>query len=177
MHSPPDAPLHPEHQAATQAAEPLERCAAGIVAVVPLLMREIRGEMRRAAPAGLSVPLFRTLIYARSQPGASLSALAAHLGVTLPTASVGVDKLMAQGLLQTGAQQLRLPHRRALHLTPEGERIVRAAMAHTTSAFMRRLQGLPPETLDLLQQALAVLDTRIAHPVAPAADSPSCPAS
>lgn len=163
MTSPDPDQLHPEHLLATQAADPVERSAAAIVAVVPLLMREIRTQMRRAAPPGLTVPLFRSLIYARSQPGANLSALAAHLGVTLPTASVGVDRLVELGLMQPTAHAPGQPRRRALHLTPEGARVVQDAMAHTIAAFAARLHGLPPDVLDQLQQTLVTLDTRIAR--------------
>jgi len=133
-------------------------------------MREIRAEMRRAAPPGLSVPLFRALIFARSQPGASVSALAAHLGVTLPTASVAVDKLCEHRLLESRAAPDNR-RRRALHLTPEGERAVHRAMTHTIGVFSERLAGLGPEALgdvlhalDLLERHLEPLPARAATP-------------
>jgi DNA-binding MarR family transcriptional regulator len=153
--------LHPEHQSASQVTDPVERCAASIEAVVPLLMREIRSEMRRAAPAGLSVPLFRALIFARIQPGASLSALAAHLGVTLPTASVAVDKLVKLGLINTDSLDGARHQRRTLRLTAEGERSVAEAMHHTTQAFAERLQSLDASALSDIQNTLALLDTQI----------------
>lgn len=122
-------------------------------------MREIRAEMRQAAPAGLSVPLFRALIFARNHPGASLTALAAHLGVTLPTASVAVDKLIRLGLLQAGASDtagVRAP-RRALHLSPHGELSVAEALDATTHAMAQRLRSCDPATLARIEQGLSDL--------------------
>ena len=52
-------------------------CARQVLDAVPLLMREIRSEMRQSAPAALSVPSFRALIFAHANPGSSLTELAA----------------------------------------------------------------------------------------------------
>ena len=140
-----------------------EHCAATVVAVVPQLMREIRTEMRQAAPAGLSVPLFRALIFARNHPGASLTALAAHLGVTLPTASVGVDKLIRLGLLQEScdAAGTRAP-RRALRLSSHGEQSVAQALNATTRAMAERLRTCDPATLARIEHSLTELHASLA---------------
>jgi hypothetical protein len=45
-------------------------CARQVLDAVPLLMREIRSEMRQSAPAALSVPSFRALIFAHANAGA-----------------------------------------------------------------------------------------------------------
>ena len=64
-----------------------DQCAREILDVIPLVMRTIRAEMRRARGADLSVPMFRALNYVGGAEGASLSEVAAHLGVTLPSMS------------------------------------------------------------------------------------------
>jgi len=137
-----------------------DACAARIVELVPLWMREVRAQMRAAAPEGLSVPLFRALIFARSRPGASVSELAAHLGVTLPTASVTIDKLVAQDLMQSldapGSRRTR-----ALHLTPAGQAAVARAWNHTTEVMSARLEGLGGADLDRILQALELLARRL----------------
>lgn len=143
-------------------AQPLG-CARRVIAVVPPLMREIRSEMRRAAPAALTVPQFRILIFARHHPGASISDVAAHLGVTLPTASVAVDRLVRQALLQA-PQTPDNRRRRSLDLTPEGARIVADAMNATTAAFARRLAALDAADRALVEQALAVLERHVLQP-------------
>jgi len=139
-------------------------CARQLLDAVPLLMREIRAEMRRSAPAALSVPSFRALIFAHTHPGGNLTELAQHLGVTLPTASVAVDKLAARGLLLTsrsnGGQR-----RRSLHLSAQGERVIRRAMEHSIDALALRLQSLPARRLETMQRDLDDL----ARVVAPSA--------
>ena len=137
-----------------------EACATRIVELVPMWMREVRAEMRAAAPPGLSVPLFRALIFTRSRPGASVSELAAHLGVTLPTASVTIDKLVEQDLLQSldapGSRRTR-----ALHLTPAGQDAVQRAWKHTTEVIARRLEGLDGADIDRILHTLDLLERRL----------------
>jgi MarR family transcriptional regulator for hemolysin len=137
----------------------LSACATRLVSVAPLLMREFRAEMRRSAPADLSVPLFRSLILASSRPGATVSELANHLGVTLPTASVAVAKLGARGLLEPAAPG----QRPRLLLTPAGAEVVHRARSETTSAFERRLSGLDNDALQRIDAALVALESALAQ--------------
>ena len=62
-------------------------------------MRAIRGQMRSGRTDGLSVPQFRLLRFVRRNPGTSLSALADHVGTTLPATSQIVDRLVRSGFL------------------------------------------------------------------------------
>lgn len=144
-------------------------CARRVLSAVPPLMQEIRAEMRNAAPAGLSVPQFRVLVYAGNHPGASVSDIAAHLGVTLPTASVAVDRLVRQGLLQAPLTPDNR-RRRSIELTAAGTRAVSHALASTTDAFAQRLADLKPQDLALVRQALVLLERQLA-PRAPGADA------
>ena len=117
-------------------AEPATRaCAQQVLASVPVLMREIRAAMRRAAPEGLTVPQFRALIFAQRQPGGSVGDLAAHLGVTLPTASVAVAGSFTS--------PLSLP----------------LIWAQTEADFSQRLAALPASQMNSLRDALALLST------------------
>lgn len=132
-------------------------CAEQLVAVLPHWIRELRREMRRAAPEGLSVPLFRALIFAGSHPGESLGALAAHLGVTLPTASVAVDKLIRAGYLLPSKVGAGAGRRHELHLSETGRAAVDQAMRHTVAAFADRLAPWTPAQLRGLDATLARL--------------------
>ena len=132
-------------------------CAEQLVAVLPHWIRELRREMRRAVPDGLSVPLFRALIFAGNHPGESLGALAAHLGVTLPTASVAVDKLIRAGYLLPSKVGAGAGRRHELHLSEIGAAAVNLAMRHTVAAFTERLAPWSPEQLDGLRATLALL--------------------
>lgn len=97
-----------------------EQCAAEVIDAVPLVMQFIRAEMRRQGGTKLlSVPQFRALRFLSQHPGASLSDLAEHLGVTRATASSTVERLVRRGLIE------RVEHhqerRRNVHtLTPVG---------------------------------------------------------
>src|SRR5438876_76025 len=76
------------------------RCAADILTGVPLIMRFIREEMRVRRRGQLSVPQFRALLFATLQEEPSVSGLAEHLGLSLPTASRLVDLLVRRGLME-----------------------------------------------------------------------------
>lgn len=129
-----------------------------MLACVPELMREIRSAMRRAAPEGLTVPQFRALVFAQRQPDGGVGDLAAHLGVTLPTASVMVSKLAHRGLLAVVSPPGD-KRRRAIRLTAAGADVVDAAWAQTAADFARRLGGLPAAELETLRGALLALSS------------------
>ena len=148
---------------------PPRDCASRMLATVPPLMQQIRAEMRAAAPAGMSIPQFRALIFARNQSGASVTELAAHLGVTVPTASVMVDRLVRQKLLRARVTPDNR-RRRSLALTAAGMRAVQAALTITTDAFAQRLAALTDEELALVQHALQLLHHRLA-PHTPGTDA------
>jgi len=69
----------------------LDECARQVLETVPLVMRTVRAEMRRRRTADLSVPQFRTLNFLNRQAGASLSQVAEHIGLTLPSMSLLVE--------------------------------------------------------------------------------------
>ncbi len=138
------------------AASATQACAQQVLASVPEVMREIRAAMRQAAPAGLGVPQFRALIFAQRQPGAGVGDLAAHLGVTLPTASVTVSGLAQRGLLQVRVDDSD-KRRKAIVLTPAGKAVVDAAWAQTEADFSERLAALSANQLNQMRSALALL--------------------
>lgn len=139
-------------------------CARHLLGALPPLMQAFRAEMRQAVPAGLSVPQFRVLIYAQKHPGSSISDIAAHLGVTLPTASVAVDRLVRQGLLET-AVDAGNRRRRAVDLTAQGHRAVERAQSRTAHALAGRLDALSPDQLVGVCDALTLLQAHLAPDV------------
>src|SRR6476620_5341442 len=74
-------------------------CAARILDVVPAVMRSIRTQMRRQTSSELSVVQFRSLARASGTGGASVSEIAEHIGLTMPSASKLVDGLVRRGYL------------------------------------------------------------------------------
>src|SRR4030095_6687947 len=89
-----------------------------VLDVVPAVMDALRGATRRHVRQ-MSVPQFRCLNFVSHEPGCSISDVAAFLGVTLPTASAMIDRLVRAGALRT--RPSRDDRRRTpLHLTAGG---------------------------------------------------------
>lgn len=134
-----------------------ETCAREVMDFVLQTMRLIRAEMRGYCGDQLSVPQFRTLSYIYKNPGASLSDVATHLGVTLPTMSRIVDKLVERQLVaREGDPENR--RRLILHLMPEGKRLFEAAMDHTLKQLAQRLgKRFTPDQLALIGKTIVEL--------------------
>src|SRR5262249_62153855 len=77
-------------------------CARNILEVVPLVVRALRATMRHQRGANLSVPQFRPLWYLSRETGASLSAVAEHVGLTLPSMSKMIDSPVERRLVDRG---------------------------------------------------------------------------
>ena len=94
-------------------------CAADVLDVMPAVMDAMRSAMRQQVGEQLSVPQYRCLNFIDLQPGSSVSAVAAFLGVTLPTASAMIDRLVRAGAVapRTAVQDRR---RSELHVTAAG---------------------------------------------------------
>lgn len=141
-----------------------EACARAITEVVPRVMHLIRTEMRRHQPGRLSVPQFRTLLFLQRHPGASLSAVAEHLGVSRPTASALVDRLVRRGLV-TRSPDPAERRRVVLGLTDAGHQQLAEARRRTQAHIAQRLAGCRPEELAALADGLRLLQ-RLAEEVA-----------
>ena len=70
-----------------------------VLEVVPQVMQHLRAEMRRRRGPEISVLQLRALAYLRRNPGATLSSLADHVGLTLPSMSSQVSGLVARNLI------------------------------------------------------------------------------
>ncbi len=77
-----------------------EECARELLEVVPLVMRDIRAQMRSKRTPDLTVPQFRTMVFVNRNSGSSLSEVADHIGITLPSASKLVDDLIKNDLMK-----------------------------------------------------------------------------
>lgn len=152
-----------------------ESLAGTLMEVAPLVMREIRMRMRQHRGPGLSVPQFRALGYVRRHPACSLTAVADHLGLSLPATSRMVEALVASGLIQ---REPSASDRRyvTLRLSPEGERIQTTARAAALKSLAARLESLDPTQRADIVQALAPLRQVFAAQDASDADAPDAPA-
>ena len=116
-------------------------CAHEVLDVVPLVMRTIRTQMRQHRAADLSVPQFRALSYIDRNSGASLSAVAEHIGLTLPSMSKIVDGLVARKLVirQTHPDDRR---RMTLALTERGRSALESSREATRDCLAQTLGNL-----------------------------------
>ena len=112
---------------------------------------------------GITLPQLRVLSYLRANPGATTNALARTLGLTAPTVSGLVDKLVGAGLVMRG---INLDDRRVipLSLTDEGMGVI-SEIRQGSQAYLTGLaQGLGEDlepTIQALELLVAAIDT---HP-------------
>lgn len=162
-----DTARRPGRAARVAAADPAVgragACADAVLDTVPRVMDGLRAAMRQHVGEQLSVPQFRCLNFIAHEPGCSIGAVAAFLGVTMPTASAMVDRLVRAGVVRpsTPAQDRR---RSQLHLTAAGRAQLQGIRAGAREEFRRALSALSAEQLLALQAGLEVL--RIAFPAA-----------
>ncbi len=131
-------------------------CARAILDVVPLVMRTLRTEMRQYRATDLTVPQFRTLGFLGRQPGASLSALAEHIGLTLPAVSTLVDGLVERKLV-TRSRPPDDRRRITLTLTDQGQATLEVTHAAAEARLADRLAVLSAGERQLVVQALEAL--------------------
>lgn len=133
-----------------------DECAHELLEVIPAIMRAIRGEMRSRRTPDLSVPQFRMLAFLNRQPGASLSEVAEHVGLTLPATSTSVDRLVARKLV---VREISKTDRRrvTLSLTAAGKAILKSARKGTQAHLAGRLSALSANERATLMRALQAL--------------------
>src|ERR1700690_1311581 len=122
----------------------------------PKIMQSIRTEMRRGHGSDLSIPQFRTLRFIQRNPDSSLSELADHLGLTLPSVSKLVDGLVKKELISRMESTM---DRRQLNLvlTRNGESIINSARAGAKTNLANILSCLSNEELQTIHQAMELL--------------------
>lgn len=133
-----------------------EDSAAEVLDVVPAVMDALRNAMRHHVGEQLSVPQFRCLNFIAKQPGASVSAVAGFLGVTLPTASTMVDRLVRAGAVRpdTDATDRR---RLRLRLTDAGLTQLAHIRRGARTELAQVLAARSADELNTLRAGLAVL--------------------
>lgn len=133
-----------------------ELCAGQVLENIPLVMRFIRAEMRSQGKPLLSVPQLRTMIFLNRYPGASLSSVAEHLGVTKATASTLVEKLVQRGLVDR-SEHPQERRRHVLTLTDSGMQLFQKVREATRTSIATVLASLPEEKLVKIAEGLALL--------------------
>jgi DNA-binding MarR family transcriptional regulator len=136
--------------------KPSQECAARVMETIPLLMRFIRADMRTHSADSLSIPQLRSLAFLKRNPGASLSEVAEHLGVTCATASTTIERLVQRNLVQrTDHPQER--RRVVLNLTEEGKQLLEESQQKTRAHIAEILEDLSPEQVSQIEEGLTLL--------------------
>jgi len=130
-----------------------DEAAVAVLEAIPPAMRAIKERMRSARAANLSVSQFRMLLFVRRHPGTDLSAVADHMGTTLPSASQLMSRLVAAGMLARTVHPTERRHLQ-LSLTENGAAALAEAGSMTRQWLCERLSGASPEQLDRLRVAL-----------------------
>jgi DNA-binding MarR family transcriptional regulator len=138
-------------------ASPVE-CAGQILETVPMVMLAIRTEMRSHRGSDLSVPQFRVLVYLHRHEGASLSDIAEHMGLTLPSMSKMIDGLVVRQLV---TRRMDPGDRRRVTLAPTalGRTAMQSAYKATESRLAERLAALPASERRTILKAMQVLES------------------
>ena len=134
----------------------LDACAHELMDTAPQIMQLIRVEMRHGRGSDISIPQFRSLAFVQRHPDSSLSSLAEHLGLTLPSVSKLVDGLVKQKLI-TRQESMADRRRLTLMLTQIGASIVDSARAGAQASLAKRLEKLSEVELETVCQAMQTL--------------------
>jgi DNA-binding MarR family transcriptional regulator len=136
-------------------------CSAQLIEVAPMVMRRIRSNMRRWTMPGLSIVQFRTMTYLWRHPGASLSDVSAFLGLTLPSTSKLVQRLVLQKVItrRTGTDRRRVK----LSVTEQGLEALTLARQETQRHLTANLESMNPKELATISVALQLLERAFSH--------------
>jgi len=139
----------------------LDELASLVLEVAPLLMRSIRAEMRTHRGLELSVPQFRILNYVHRAAPVSLSDVADHMGLTLPSASKAIDALVARKLIRR-TQDTEDRRRVVITLTPLGQSTLESSRALTRTWIASRFKELADGDRAAIERAMIALRTAVA---------------
>ena len=133
-------------------------CAQAVLDAVPLVMRSIRMQLRSHRHQDISVPQFRILIFINKHTDASLSEVADHIGLTLPTLSKMVDLLVTRGwVMRSPCPEDR--RRLQLGLTARGKVMLDQALESTRASLARSFEGFSPDDLDRIVNSMDQLQS------------------
>jgi len=134
----------------------LKESARQLLEVIPLVMQDIRSEMRRRGSLDLSVPQFRALAFVNRNEGASLWEVARHMGLTPPSTSRLVDNLIERDLM-TRTDHPDDRRRVRLTVTRHGHTILQKSTDETVSYLARKLSGADADRREIIEKAVEEL--------------------
>jgi len=133
-----------------------DESASEILDVVPIIMREIRSEMRSRRSPDLTIPQFRTLLFVNRNRGSSLLEVATFMGLTPASTSRLVDVLISRSLM-TRQEHPQDRRRIKLALTSQGTAVLQTCKKGTLSHLSGKLSGLSAEDMKIITKAMQTL--------------------
>ncbi len=133
-----------------------DHSASELLDVVPIVMKDIRTEMRRRRSPDLTIPQFRTLLFVNRNEGSSLLEVANNLGLTPPSASRLVDVLISRGFM-TREEHLADRRRIKLSVTNHGRQVLEDCRKGTLTNLAEKLSALPVEDRRVIVKAMQTL--------------------
>jgi DNA-binding MarR family transcriptional regulator len=133
-----------------------EESAVKLLEVVPIIMKEIRSQMRSQGSSELTIPQFRTLAFVNRNEGSSLCKVAEHMGLTSPSTSKLVDGLIKRGMMTREDQP---GNRRCVRLivTIRGRAILDRSTRGTLAYLARKMSSLTAENREVISKAMETL--------------------
>lgn len=133
-----------------------EKSAGELLEVVPMVMKEIRSQMRSQGSTDLTVPQFRTLAFVNRNLGSPLCKVADHMGLTSPSASTLVDGLIKRGMM-TREDQPDNRRRVRLVVTSRGRAILEASRRGTMEYLAKKLSSVSADNREVIFKAMETL--------------------
>ena len=127
-----------------------------LLEVIPVVMREIRTEMRSRRSPDLTVPQFRTLSFVNRNVGSSLLEVANHLGLTPPSTSRIVDGLIYRKMM-TREDHPNDRRRVKLTVTQVGEQILQASRQDALTYLSAKLSNINADDRGAIVKAMNIL--------------------
>ena len=138
-----------------------------LLEVAPLIVKDIRTEMRRQTSVELGVPQFRSLNFIDKNQGSSLLDVANHLGLTPPSTCRLVDGLITRGLV-TRQEHSSDRRRVSLTVTHNGHQILEESRKGTLTYLAAKLESIEPSEREAIVKAMKTLQplfTTISKPL------------
>jgi DNA-binding MarR family transcriptional regulator len=133
-----------------------EESARELLEVVPIVMREIRSQMRSRGSLDLTVPQFRTLAFVNRNKGSSLCEVADHMGLTPPSASTLVDGLIERSMM-TREEHPDDRRRVRLAVTSRGQAILETSTRGTMTYLAKKLNSVSADDREVIVKAMETL--------------------
>jgi DNA-binding MarR family transcriptional regulator len=138
--------------------------ATALMETMPLVMRHIRRLIRTQKPgqkSNVSLAQVRLFALLKDSPGASLSDVAEFLGVSKPTASALVERMVQRGLVLRADD----PNERrcvVLSLTASGEAYLQEIRQFAIGEIGKLFEAIPEEEMFKLIEGLSLLKSAFA---------------